>query len=52
MRESQKETLARARKIVSRLRTCYPEAQTALIHKNPLQLLVATILSAQCTTCA
>jgi len=27
----------------------YPGATTALLHKNPLQLLVATILSAQCT---
>lgn len=27
----------------------YPDAHCALIHKNPWQLLVATILSAQCT---
>jgi endonuclease-3 len=27
----------------------YPGARTALLHANPLQLLVATILSAQCT---
>ncbi len=27
----------------------YPHAHTALNHKNPLQLLVSTILSAQCT---
>ena len=27
----------------------YPEAETALHHRTPLQLLVATILSAQCT---
>jgi len=27
----------------------YPEVTTALLHKNPLQLLVATVLSAQCT---
>jgi endonuclease III len=27
----------------------YPDAECALVHKNPLQLLVATILSAQCT---
>ncbi|UCF79863.1 MAG: endonuclease III [Candidatus Eiseniibacteriota bacterium] len=27
----------------------YPHAKTALKHKSPLQLLVATILSAQCT---
>jgi len=27
----------------------YPDAECALVHQNPLQLLVATILSAQCT---
>jgi len=27
----------------------YPDAHTALVHRTPLQLLVATILSAQCT---
>jgi len=37
------------RTIIRRLRKLYPEAQTALTHANPLQLLVATILSAQCT---
>lgn len=31
------------------LKRLYPEAFTALTHENPLQLLVATILSAQCT---
>lgn len=31
------------------LRSLYPEAATALRHENPLQLLIATILSAQCT---
>ena len=40
---------ARARKIYSILKKEYPEATTALTHKNPMQLLVATILSAQCT---
>jgi len=39
----------RVRTIIRRLRKLYPEAQTALTHANPLQLLVATILSAQCT---
>ena len=32
-----------------RLEAVYPEAECALIHANPFQLLVATILSAQCT---
>ncbi len=31
------------------LRRCYPEARCALHYENPFQLLVATILSAQCT---
>jgi endonuclease-3 len=35
--------------IIGKLRERYPEATTALQHTNPLQLLVATILSAQCT---
>jgi len=35
--------------ILKKLRTLYPDAQCALLHKNPFQLLVATILSAQCT---
>ena len=39
----------RARRIVAGLRKLYPEADCALTHRNPLQLLVSTILSAQCT---
>jgi endonuclease-3 len=39
----------RAREIVARLERAYPEAHCALLHGNPLQLLIATILSAQCT---
>jgi endonuclease III len=35
--------------IIARLDKLYPEATTALTHENPLELLVATILSAQCT---
>jgi endonuclease-3 len=35
--------------IILTLRNAYPETQTALDYKTPLQLLVATILSAQCT---
>ena len=31
------------------LKTTYPDVKTALRHQNPLQLLIATILSAQCT---
>ena len=47
--ESPVERRARTRKIVSRLRREFPEAKCALDHQSPLQLLVATILSAQCT---
>ena len=36
-------------KIVDALRSTYPDAECALHFKNPLQLLVATILSAQST---
>lgn len=32
-----------------RLRAAYPDAQCALDHQDPFQLVVATILSAQCT---
>lgn len=38
-----------ARKIVSVLKKTYPDAECALHHDNPFQLLAATILSAQCT---
>jgi endonuclease III len=40
---------ARAKKIIARLEQAYPDATCALRHSNPLELLVATILSAQCT---
>lgn len=38
----------RAGEILKRLRKKYPEVRTALRHDSPLQMLVATILSAQC----
>lgn len=38
-----------ARQIVRMLATLYPEAHCALKHENALELLIATILSAQCT---
>src|SRR5438128_923208 len=40
---------ARARRIVRVLARLYPDARCALDFANPLQLLVTTILSAQCT---
>ena len=39
----------RTDKIRKILRITYPEVKTQLDHENPFQLLVATILSAQCT---
>jgi endonuclease-3 len=39
----------RAREIVARLERAYPNAHCSLTHADPFQLLVATILSAQCT---
>jgi endonuclease-3 len=46
----QKANLAsRARKICRLLARQYPDAKCALEHENPLELLIATILSAQCT---
>jgi endonuclease III len=40
---------ARIAEILSRLDGMYPDATCALLHRNPWELLVATILSAQCT---
>jgi len=39
----------RVRKIFPMLRKTYPQARIALKHTNPLELLISTILSAQCT---
>lgn len=39
----------RARQVVARLKDNYPDVTSALAHQNPFQLLIATILSAQCT---
>jgi endonuclease III len=49
MRESAQAKRARARKILTKLGAAYPDATIALHFDNPFQLLVATILSAQCT---
>lgn len=40
---------ARALRIVRRLKKAYPDATVALQYSNPLELLISTILSAQCT---
>ncbi len=42
-------TAVRVRKILSLLEKAYPDAALVLHYKNPLELLVATILAAQCT---
>ena len=47
--EASPEEKKRVRQIIRLLRKEYPEARCSLEHTNPLELLVATILSAQCT---
>ena len=39
----------RTREIIRRLKRAYPGSRTALDHSVPFELLIATILSAQCT---
>ncbi|HLM23785.1 MAG TPA: endonuclease III [Pyrinomonadaceae bacterium] len=48
-RESLEELKTRARAIIRRLKRAYPDAKCSLKHTNPFELLIATILSAQCT---
>ncbi len=48
-RESQTALVRCCSKITAILKKEYPDAATRLHHANPLQLLVATILAAQCT---
>ena len=48
-RESFDELKARTRVIIRRLKRAYPGARCSLNHSNPFELLIATILSAQCT---
>ncbi|NPA49991.1 MAG: endonuclease III [Thermodesulfobacteria bacterium] len=48
-RELSPEEKERLQKILERLKAAYPDAKIALKFSNPLELLVATILSAQCT---
>lgn len=47
--ETPAERRARVRKIIARLARAYPDATCALHHSSALELLVATILSAQST---
>ena len=48
-RETAEAKKLRARTILAKLERAYPDAKIALHFTNPLELLVATILSAQCT---
>jgi endonuclease-3 len=49
MRETAKAKIARTKEIIAGLEKAYPDAHCELVHQNPLELLIATILSAQCT---
>lgn len=49
MRETANAKAARAKRIIAGLEKTYPTAHCELVHQNPLELLIATILSAQCT---
>jgi endonuclease-3 len=49
VQKSRSASEGRTRQILSALENSYPNAKCALLHNNPLELLVATILSAQCT---
>lgn len=48
-RESSAALSARTQKIIAALRETYPDAHCELNFSSPLELLIATILSAQCT---
>lgn len=48
-RETAEAKAARTRKILAALQKTYPDAHCELKFSNPLELLIATILSAQCT---
>lgn len=49
MKELLEQKKSRILKIIARLRKAYPDVKCALDFSNPFELLVATILSAQCT---
>lgn len=48
-RESIEQLKLRTRDIIRRLKRAYPDAKCSLNHSNAFELLIATILSAQCT---
>ena len=49
MRESKSQRQARTLEIIKLLKRAHPDAKCALNHSNAFELLIATILSAQCT---
>jgi endonuclease-3 len=49
MRETANAKAARLRKIIAGFQKTYPDAHCELDHRSPLELLIATMLSAQCT---
>ena len=51
-RESKRAKRERTLDIIERLKGMYPDSKCSLTHENPLQLLVATVLSAQTTDAA
>lgn len=48
-RESKQSLRRRVEQLIDRFRKTYPDAHCELDYANPLQLLIATILSAQCS---
>src|SRR5436189_1368535 len=49
MRETKSQRQERTEQVIKLLKRAYPDAHCALNHSNAFELLVATILSAQCT---
>jgi endonuclease-3 len=49
MRETKSQRKARTEQIIKLLKRAHPDAHCALNHSNAFELLIATILSAQCT---
>src|SRR6266705_5576084 len=49
MRESKTDRKKRTEQIIKLLKEAHPDAHCALNHSNPFELLIATIISAQCT---
>ncbi len=49
MKETHAARAIRTKTVIQKLKRYYPDAHCALKHRNALELLIATILSAQCT---